>query len=318
MARLAGSGCPAGCCPHAPSDGNPRSGQTIGASGRSCPPDVPGAELPDRVRHLYACQGMSTYRIAGIVQIGRQRVTTMLHRSGVPVGSRGAGRSRPRRTALAVPDRLMRDLYLRRRLTCAQISALTGIPARTIRDRLVGAGVQMRTKGRCNREDRLEIEPSLLAFLYSRSGMSADAVGRLTGVSRKVVLRAAQDYGLPVRMGGDRAPRLGPAQIELIEALNGDPEVRRILARHGCQAVPAGGPIWRRHPAPEHLSADLATELYESCGLATTHIELLTGQPAATVGRLLRNAGVPLRPAGGRSPFLRRWRADFLAWKQAG
>jgi hypothetical protein len=38
------------------------------------------------------------------------------------------------------------------------------------------------------------------------------------------------------------------------------------------------------------------------------HIELLSGQPAQTVLRLLHNNGVQTRGAGGRSPFLRRWR----------
>jgi hypothetical protein len=46
-----------------------------------------------------------------------------------------------------------------------------------------------------------------------------------------------------------------------------------------------------------------------SCGLSTQHIELLTGQPAESVRRLLANGGIILRGAGGRSPFMRRWRA---------
>jgi hypothetical protein len=45
--------------------------------------------------------------------------------------------------------------------------------------------------------------------------------------------------------------------------------------------------------------------------LSTFHIELLTGQPSDTVRRILLDAGVTLRPPGGRSPFLRRCRAGW-------
>jgi hypothetical protein len=75
-------------------------------------------------------------------------------------------------------------------------------------------------------------------------------------------------------------------------------------------AQPGGGPIWQRFPVPARLSTELAEELYSSCGIGVYHIELLTGQPADSVRKLLRAAGVALRPAGGRSPFMRRWRAD--------
>ena len=84
--------------------------------------------------------------------------------------------------------------------------------------------------------------------------------------------------------------------------------VGEVLTRHGVPRVPPSGPIWQRFPVPHVLTAELATELYSSCGLGLHHIELLTGRPAATVGNLLHAIGVPLRPAGGRSPFMRRWR----------
>jgi hypothetical protein len=41
-------------------------------------------------------------------------------------------------------------------------------------------------------------------------------------------------------------------------------------------------------------------------------IELLTGQVADCVRKPLHAAGVKLQPAGGRSPFLRRWRASQI------
>ena len=105
-----------------------------------------------------------------------------------------------------------------------------------------------------------------------------------------------------------RPPGHGPSEIELIQALYADSMVSDVLTRHGMPKVPLPGPIWRRFPEPQRLTAELATELYSGCGLGLHHIELITGQPAGTVSRLMRASGVPLRPAGGRSPFMRRWR----------
>ena len=124
-----------------------------------------------------------------------------------------------------------------------------------------------------------------------------------------MVLRTAHDEGLPVRVGGP-PPSRGPTEIELISALYADADVRQALARHGLPTVPPGGPIWQRFPVPARLSLDLAEELYVSCGIGVHHIELLTGQPADSVRRLLHAAGVALRAAGGRSPFMRRWRTS--------
>ena len=306
-------GCLAGCCPHGCGDPAPSTAYEAGA-GSDGPKDVPGALLPERVVHLYGCQGLSTYRVADVVGISRQRVTRVLHRAGVPVKPRGSGRRRlPRGAGAGVPGTLLADLYLHHRLTCAQISELTQIPARTVQYRLRAHGIRLRTRGRFNREDRLAVEPDVLADMYLRAGLPSDEVGKLLGVSRGVVLRTAHDEGLPVRIGGP-APSNGPTEIELITALYADPDVQRVLARHGLSTVPPGGPIWQRFPVPARLSPDLAEELYVSCGIGVHHIELLTGQPAESVRKLLHAAGVTLRPAGGRSPFLRRWRASNAAY----
>lgn len=294
-----GGNCTAGCCPH----------DSEGPPSRGCPEDVPAAPLAERAAHLYACQGLSTYRIAALTGISRQRIGRLLSRSGVAVKPRGAGRPKSRDRAARDADDLMEYLYARLRLSSTQVAALTGLADRTVRQRLRARGVPMRTRGRCNREDRAVVAPEILAELYTRSGLAADEIGTMLGVSRRVVLRAAHDAGLPVRIGGP-PPRGGPEGIELVRALYADPAVRRALDRHGVAAVPAPGAIWERFPVPVPLSAELAAELYEDCGIALHHIELLTGQPAATVRRLLHGNGITMRPAGGRTPFLQRWRAS--------
>jgi len=129
----------------------------------------------------------------------------MLRRAGMAVKPRGAGRPPAGRDEGARRlDDLMTDLYLRLGLSSTQIAGLVGMHAHTVRDRLHARGVPMRTRGRCNREDRIVIPPADLADLYVRAGMSADEVGRKFGVSRRVVLRSAHDAGLPVRIGGPR------------------------------------------------------------------------------------------------------------------
>jgi len=69
-----------------------------------------------------------------------------------------------------------------------------------------------------------------------------------------------------------------------------------------------------RQPLP--LTTPLVKNLYRGCGVALSHSELLTGQPAMTVRGFMRRAGIPAAPPGGRTPFLYRWRAGpNAAWK---
>jgi len=38
---------------------------------------------PERAAHLYTCQMLSTYKIAAVTGIDRQRITRLLHEGGV-------------------------------------------------------------------------------------------------------------------------------------------------------------------------------------------------------------------------------------------
>ena len=267
---------------------------------------------PEWLGHLYLCQEYSTYEIASRTGLDRQRVTRVLRKSGVPLRPRGAGRRRALRRAGDPPDlpRLMRNLYEDAKLNSNQVSAILGMPERTVRERLRRYGIATRTRGRCNREDRKTVPAEVLQFLYSELGMSAAEVGRRLGISGNTVLRDAHALGIPVRSGG-AVPLSGPDEIELVAALYADPAVVAVLTARGVPRVPTGGSLADRFPRPVALASPLVKDLYWGCGVGLSHIELLTGQAAGSVRGFMQRAGIPLRPAGGRTPFLRRWRAGL-------
>jgi hypothetical protein len=262
-----------------------------------------------RMTHLYLCEGMSTYRIAQLTGLDRQRVARLLRKAGVPLRPYGAGGIQAVRRRGDPPNlaEILTDLYVDRHLTIAQVGALLGIPTGTVRNRLRRYGIRVRTQGQWEREGRQVIPADVLWDLYGRDGLPADDVGRRLGTSRKVVLRNAHDLGVPVRTGGS-VPRSGRSEIELVNALYADELVDAVLAQHKIPRVQPGSPIWQRFPDPVPLTRQLVEDLYWRCGLGLNHIELLTGRPAQTIGSLMRRCGITRRHPGGLSPFLRRWR----------
>ncbi len=303
-----------------------RAPTTVGVPGDGVPPCrycAPGRETapagdeadPAWLSHLYLCRGLSTYAIGEATGLDRQRVTRVLRKAGVPLRPRGTGRLRPlRRDDPPGLRQLLTSLYQEGRLGSPQIAAITGMPERTIRDRLRRSGIAVRTRGGWNREDRQTVPAEVLDDLYTRLGLTAEEVGRRLGTSRNTVLRSAHALGVPVRAGG-AVPVQGPEEIELVQALYADPLITAVLDARDVPRVPPGAPLWQRCPEPVPLTAPLVKDLYWGCGAGLAHIELLTGQPAMTVRGFMRRAGIPLRHPGGRTPFLRRWRASRQAVK---
>jgi hypothetical protein len=182
--------------------------------------------------------------------------------------------------------------------------------------------------------------PERVAHLRACQLLPVDKIAALTGIDRRSVTRLLYEAATEVSPGGavrrmtreadddwldevmahlssrDRPAASrpgppssgGPSEIDLLTALYADPEVRRVLDKHGIPVVTLAGPVWKRFPPRQSLTADLVSDLYEGWGLGLHHIELLTGRPAAAAGAVLRAKGIQLRPAGGRSPFMRRWR----------
>ena len=285
--------------------------------GASDPNRAGSANLNRRLRDLYVDEGFSTYAIGIALGMDRQRVARLLRRDGIALSPRGAGRPRGLGRALfpATAREIVRDLYVRDRRTTAEIGTVFQTSGTTVRRLLREQGIRVRTTGGANREDRTAPGIDLVEKLYLQGGLSAAEVGKSVGCSSRIVLRLIHDMGWPVRVGG-RPLRHGPEDLELICALYNDKLVAAALLRHGIPRVAPGGPIWQRFPSPVSITAAMVQELYVTCGLSTRQIELLTGQPSDTVGLRLRDIGVWLRPKGGRSPFLKRWRAEVAGEEQ--
>lgn len=256
---------------------------------------------------MYSLDRLSVRQIAWQLHLQRPLVSAVLHDAGLEVPERGRGRARPARRARLpeeLPD-MLRELYVEQRLTARAVGERLGVSESTVRARLVELGVPRRTKGGFDRFDRLDPDPDLVRELYVEQGMTSDEVGAAVGRNRVSVLRTAHSHGLPVRPPASHAHR-SPGPTFLVEALYSDRLVTEALALHGVAKVPAFGPVWARFPEPVPLTPELVLDLYERCGVALAHIELLTGQPAESVRQHLAAWRIPLRPPGGRCPFLQR------------
>ncbi|HEX3780297.1 MAG TPA: hypothetical protein VHX38_11565 [Pseudonocardiaceae bacterium] len=191
------------------------------------------------------------------------------------------------------------------------------MPSRRVRERLAQFGIERRTRGRCNREDRTRLEPVDLFELAVEQDLAATEISAVTHTGYHGVLRDLHASGLPVRLGG-ALPESGPERIELLTALYADDHVRAVLDAYRVPVVARTGPLWERFPRPVPLPEDLLRELYVKCGLSTNDIELVTGQPAQTVLAHLIRYDIPRRTPGGRSPFRRRCRTSDTSTRPTG
>ena len=122
------------------------------------------------------------------------------------------------------------------------------------------------------------------------------------GVDSALVNFALHSHRIPVRHGGFGTQ---DDAIVLLDALYADGDVTAALGRHNVALRPSGRHARPKIPAPAPLTPELAEELYDTLGLSTMQISLLTGHTASNVLEVLRKRGIPSRPAG-RSPWYER------------
>jgi hypothetical protein len=206
------------------------------------------------------------------------------------------------------------DLYVNQRRTRAEVAAKLGVSEALVRAWLTDLGLPVHSRGGLFREDRMRLPMRPLADLYVKAEMPAEQIGKRLGKSRQIVLASAHELGVPVRQGG--LPN-NKSAIVWLEALYRDCAVVGALRRHGVPVVARAGRLAERFPSPAALTDQLLRDLYVGCGLSVTQIELVTGQPSATVRRHIRAAGIASRAAGGLSPFTRRVRREMASQAQA-
>ena len=81
-----------------------------------------------------------------------------------------------------------------------------------------------------------------------------------------------------------------------------------MLRRHHIPHREEPGSIADRFPVATPITEDFLREAYLEIGLAATHIEQLTGQPAERILSLLHAYSLPVRPPSSFSPWYVRHR----------
>lgn len=264
-------------------------------------PRVSVAELV----HRYQDSQMTVTELAGQVGLSGDRVARELRGAGVRIDRTRRPAPTPR---LGVEDRSCAvQRYLVDEWPMRRVAEALGCSQRSIRAELVAADVTIVRRSGSSRQDRSEAPPEQVERLYVAQQLTAEQTGGTLGFEGGIVLRTGHSYGLPIRPGG--ATPLVPADVRLIEDLYADEAVAAVLERHHIPRRGPTGGIAARFPVPVALTAELVRALYVDAGCSSTHVELLTGQPATTVVRSMGRWGIPIRQSRSIPPFLTRIRA---------
>jgi hypothetical protein len=215
----------------------------------------------------------------------------------------------PRRTIPAAPAPVeLRRLYIDDRRTLEQIARQHHTSKEVVRTWLEDA--QIPVQPRTSREHRKQLDAVLVAELYQEREWSAAEVAANLDVSIQLVLRTLHDHGVPVRRGGP--PSRAPSHTTIdprLTSLYDDPEITSMLRRHRIPRREQPGSITERFPKAVTITKSFLREAYLEIGLAATHIEQLTGQPAERILALLHAGSVPVRSASSFSPWYLRQRS---------
>lgn len=266
----------------------------------------------DEVVRLYE-SGASMRVVADQLGTSEQRVSHALHDAGVTIDRAArcrrasAARAERHRAEVALNSRDGR--WAERRFVddewpMSRIAASLGLPVAAVRRHLEAQGVPVVRHAYPGRRDRRTAPVTEVQRLYVEQTRPAVEVGAALGVTGWTVLRTGHAHGIPIRSGHP----VIPAAVRVIGALYDDPEVKAVLDKHGVDHRPPPGNLAARFPVRVALTHELVHDLYEGAGCSTTHVELLTGQPAGVVKKRMRAWGLPLRD--GLSPALRRFRAE--------
>lgn len=148
----------------------------------------------------------------------------------------------------------------------------------------------------------IELDPRELRHLYVGEQWTAHQIAAEFGVDPALVTFALHSHRIPVRHGGHGTQ---DDAVELLDALYADPDVVAVLNRHEVPLRRRAGTLAQRFPQPAPLSVGLVADLYDTLGLSTIQVSLLTGHTGSNVLEVLRHHGIPSR-RGSRSPWYER------------
>lgn len=148
----------------------------------------------------------------------------------------------------------------------------------------------------------------MIGELYLDREWSATEIAADLDTTVHQVLRTLHEHDIPVCKGGAPHKRDGDRALRRLTALYQDPDVTALLRQHRIPERPVAGTITQRFPTPTPITRSFLTTAYGEIGLATAHIEQLTGQAAERILQLLHDRNIPGRPSGSQSPWLRRQR----------
>jgi transposase-like protein len=268
------------------------------------PPD-PGIDHR-RLEKLYVDQVLTIAEVAEKLRISPARVGRELVVAGFDIRPHTV--RRPRGNRAKVTDKRLVDLYVKRKLNVAETALLLGVSTEYVSKRLHEAGL-IKRRGTFTPHgpwdpDGLRDQAS---ELYE-GGMTMKGVAEEMAVSVGTVRVALHQAGVQVRRGGF-ASHTDEGRT-LLDDLYGDPEIVKVLTRHGVvvpEAWNPTGPFESLAPLP--LPTGLMTALYEGVGLPILHMSLLLGVGQGAVRSGLKAAGVALRPKGQDAPWTTRRRA---------
>jgi transposase len=259
------------------------------------PDSGPRRPRSDAVARAYLDQGMSLAAMAQQFDVGVVTVKRWLTEGGIAIRSRGYSTSHGRRLSRPLDEQL-RTWWVDERLTADAIADKFGVVASTVYRWLTRAGVNRPSAHaspfnplvleRMYLEERMSVSAiaqELAASIQTVRGWLDEAgilVGRVQRPSRDTLRALYVDEGLSIT---ETARRVGVRRTTVQRWLEEDHIAPR--AGGGQQAKPRPSPMQLRiWYVNEHQSSK---QIAQRCGVSY-----------GTIGRWLRDAGVPLRRSG--------------------
>lgn len=264
----------------------------------------PGGLNGRLLRRLYVSERLGVDQIAARLKVSPNHVRNELRRHDIR-RTRSPQPLPPGQQALT--PALLRRLYVKRRLTLAQVAKETGASEWRVGKALRHAGIALRPRGSRKLPGREPLTAELLQELYVEQGLSSVAIARLLGGHVSRILAAMDRFNIPTRPRPVPGPFPLPAtelrklyvddgvSAQEIAARLGitTNQVRVALRHHAIRRPPPVPP----HPPPvAPPPPEVLADLYVRQGLPSAAIAARYHTAAPKARAWLADAGIPIAP----------------------